>query len=57
MSIVAALLAAMGVVGVLLWRLNQASDAAKGLIETANDLFDVVKKGEPALVDVVTQPR
>jgi uncharacterized tellurite resistance protein B-like protein len=37
MSIVAALMAAMGLVGVLLWRLNQASDAAKGLLETAED--------------------
>lgn len=37
MGIVAALLAAMGVVGMLLWRLNQASDAAKGLLETAED--------------------
>lgn len=63
MSIIAALLAAMGVVGVLLWRLNQASDAAKGLLETAEDTRGFFrrmawrrKSGKNPL-DTVTDPR
>ena len=63
MSIVAALLAAMGVVGVLLWRLNQASDAAKGLIETANDTRGFfrrmawMRKSGKHPLDTITDPR
>ena len=63
MSIIAALLAAMGVVGVLLWRVNQASDAAKGLLETAEDTRGFFrrmawrrKSGKNPL-DIVTDPR
>lgn len=63
MSIVAALLAAMGVVGVLLWRLNQASDAAKGLLETAEDTRGFFRRmawrrqsGKNPL-DLITDPR
>lgn len=63
MSIIAALLAAMGVVGVLLWRVNQASDAAKGLLETAEDTRGFFrwmawrrKSGKNPL-DIVSDPR
>ena len=37
MSILMGLLALMGTLGVILWRLNAAADAAKGLVETADD--------------------
>ena len=63
MSIVAALLAAMGVVGVLLWRLNQASDAAKGLLETAADTRGFFRrmawrrKATRNPLDTLTDPR
>lgn len=63
MSIVAALMAAMGAVGILLWRLNQASDAAKGLMETAEDTRGFFrrmawrrKSGKNPL-DALTDPR
>lgn len=63
MSIVAALLAAMGAVGILLWRLNQASDAAKGLLETAQDTRGFFRrmawqrKATKNPLDTLTDPR
>jgi uncharacterized tellurite resistance protein B-like protein len=63
MSIIAALLAAMGVVGVLLWRVNQASDAAKGLLETAEDTRGFFRrmawrrKAGKNQLDALTDPR
>ncbi len=44
MAILAALLGAMGVVGMILWRLNQAADATKGLAETAQDLSNLGRR-------------
>ena len=41
MGILAAILGAMGVIGVILWRLNQAADATKGLAETAQELSNL----------------
>src|SRR5262245_63114648 len=37
MHILVAIVSALGVVGVILWRLHMATQAAKGLAETAND--------------------
>jgi uncharacterized tellurite resistance protein B-like protein len=44
MGIIAALLGAMGVIGMILWRLNQAADATKGLAETAQDLSNLGRR-------------
>ena len=44
MSIVLALLAALAGVGTLLWRLNAAADATKGLAETAGDLANMRRR-------------
>ena len=63
MGIVATLVAAMGAIGVLLWRLNQASDAAKGVMQTAEDTRGFFrrmawrrKSGKNPL-DTLTDPR
>ena len=44
MGILAAILGAMGVIGVILWRLNQAADATRGLAETAQDLSNLSRR-------------
>jgi uncharacterized tellurite resistance protein B-like protein len=44
MSIILALLAALAGVGTLLWRVNAAADATKGLVETANDLSNLRRR-------------
>ncbi len=44
MSIVLALLAALAGVGTLLWRINAAADATKGLVETASDLSNLRRR-------------
>ena len=38
MPVLMALVAVLGAIGVILWRLNAAADAAKGLADTAQDL-------------------
>lgn len=43
MGILLGLLAAIGAVGVLLWRVNMAADAVKGLGETAKDARGLVR--------------
>ena len=63
MGIVAALVTAMGAIGILLWRLNQASDAAKGLLQTAEDTRGFFrrmawrKKSGRNPLDMLTDPR
>src|SRR5215813_6200769 len=37
MHILAAIVTALGIIGVILWRVHMAAEAAKGLAETAND--------------------
>ena len=37
MHILVAIVTALGIIGVILWRLHMAAEAAKGLAETAND--------------------
>lgn len=44
MSIILALLAALGAVGTLLWRLNNAADATRGLAEAAGDLRNMKRR-------------
>ena len=44
MSIILALLAALGGVGTLLWRLNNAADATRGLAEAAGDLSNMKRR-------------
>lgn len=44
MSIILALLAALGGVGTLLWRINTAADATKGIAETAGDLVSLRRR-------------
>ena len=44
MGILAAILGAMGVIGVILWRLSQAAEATKGLAETAQDLSNLGRR-------------
>lgn len=38
MHIIIGLAALLGTIGIVLWRLNQASEAARGLIDTADDV-------------------
>ncbi len=44
MHILGILLAAMGTVGIILWRLHMASEAARGLVETANDARGLMRR-------------
>jgi len=37
MHILVAIVSALGIIGVVLWRLHMAAEAAKGLVDTAND--------------------
>jgi len=37
MHILVAVVSALGIIGVILWRLHMAAEATKGLVETAND--------------------
>src|SRR5262249_22693896 len=37
MHILVAIVSALGIIGVILWRLHMAAEATKGLVETAND--------------------
>jgi uncharacterized tellurite resistance protein B-like protein len=63
MSILMGLLALMGTLGVILWRLNAAADAAKGLAETADDARGLFrrwrwrKKFAENPLDLVQDPR
>ena len=63
MGILAALLAAMAGVGVLLWRLNAASDAARGLVETADEARGFFRrlawsrKAKKHPLDMIEDPR
>ena len=44
MAILGAILGAMGVIGIILWRLNQAAEATKGLADTAQDLANLGRR-------------
>ena len=44
MSILLAIIGAMGALGILLWRLNQAAEATKGLAETAQELAGLKRR-------------
>jgi len=63
MSILLGILAAMGTLGVILWRLNAAAEAAKGLAETANDARGLFRRWRwqnrfaADTLDLVTDPR
>jgi uncharacterized tellurite resistance protein B-like protein len=37
MHILVAVVSVLGIIGIILWRLHMAAEAAKGLVETAND--------------------
>jgi uncharacterized tellurite resistance protein B-like protein len=63
MAIILSLLAAMGAVGVLLWRIQAASDAAKGAIEVADEArgffrrLSWSRKANRNALDLVSDPR
>lgn len=63
MSILLGILAAMGTLGVVLWRLHMAAEAAKGIAETANDARGLFrrwrwqKKFAADTLDLVSDPR
>lgn len=63
MGIFAGLLAAIGVVGMLLWRLNQAAAATRGIAEAASDAHGFVRrlmwrrKSNKNPLDMITNPR
>jgi uncharacterized tellurite resistance protein B-like protein len=63
MSILMGFLALMGTLGVILWRLNAAADAAKGLVETADDARGLFrrwkwrKKFADNPLDLIQDPR
>jgi uncharacterized tellurite resistance protein B-like protein len=44
MHILVAIVSALGVIGVILWRLHMAAEAAKGLAETASDARGLVRR-------------
>jgi uncharacterized tellurite resistance protein B-like protein len=44
MHIVGILVAALGAIGVILWRLHMAAEAAKGLADTANDVRGLFRR-------------
>ena len=44
MSIIMALLAALGGVGALLWRLNNAADATRNIAEAAGDISNMKRR-------------
>lgn len=44
MHIVGILLAALGAIGIILWRLHMASEAARGLVDTANDVRGLLRR-------------
>ena len=44
MHILAAIVTALGIIGVILWRLHMATEAAKGLAETANDAHGLFRR-------------
>jgi uncharacterized tellurite resistance protein B-like protein len=63
MHILALLTAVLGAIGVILWRLHMAADAAKGLAETASDAHGLFRRlgwqrklAKDAL-DLVSDPR
>ena len=63
MGIILALLAAMGAVGVLLWRIQVASDAARGAIQAADEARGFFRrlawsrKASRSPLDLVSDPR
>jgi uncharacterized tellurite resistance protein B-like protein len=44
MHIILGLAALLGTVGVILWRVNQASEAARGLVDTADDVRGFLRR-------------
>jgi len=63
MHILVAIVTMLGIIGVILWRLHMAAEAAKGLAETANDARGLFRRwrwqrkfaGNP--LDLVEDPR
>jgi uncharacterized tellurite resistance protein B-like protein len=44
MHILVGIVTALGIIGVMLWRLHMATEAAKGLVETANDAHGLFRR-------------